>query len=233
MVARINTIAFQGVDVQPIDVQVQISNGLPAFTIVGYILLIVLFFMPMSAKASDNCPLFGSEYIPQDQKYDPENKILNRTLSFVLRIEKGDIGGTVRSLFLNFEAYDQENKKISTMRFGNAWSNGVSREIFSNYWGMYCTFGKDTESDCQDMKPNVGFDVIGINKDLSPADIRSTPDLLIFPGTYGALTYNSFQRPEDWDKYIKFFTTDRIYPDFRGYDFWVRKKCGSRVKEDN
>lgn len=35
MVARINTIAFQGVDVQPIDVQVQISNGLPAFTIVG------------------------------------------------------------------------------------------------------------------------------------------------------------------------------------------------------
>jgi magnesium chelatase family protein len=35
MVARINTIAFQGVEVQPIDVQVQISNGMPAFTIVG------------------------------------------------------------------------------------------------------------------------------------------------------------------------------------------------------
>lgn len=35
MVARIHTIAFQGVDVQSIDVQVQISNGLPAFTIVG------------------------------------------------------------------------------------------------------------------------------------------------------------------------------------------------------
>jgi magnesium chelatase family protein len=37
MLARINTIAFQGVDVQSIDVQVQISNGLPAFTIVEYI----------------------------------------------------------------------------------------------------------------------------------------------------------------------------------------------------
>jgi magnesium chelatase family protein len=35
MVATINTIAFQGVDVRPVDVQVQISNGLPAFTIVG------------------------------------------------------------------------------------------------------------------------------------------------------------------------------------------------------
>ncbi len=35
MVARINTIAFNGVDVQSVDVQVQISNGLPAFTIVG------------------------------------------------------------------------------------------------------------------------------------------------------------------------------------------------------
>ena len=37
MVAIINTIAFQGVSVQSVDVQVQISNGLPAFTIAGYI----------------------------------------------------------------------------------------------------------------------------------------------------------------------------------------------------
>lgn len=35
MTATINTVAFQGVDVRPVDVQVQISNGLPAFTIVG------------------------------------------------------------------------------------------------------------------------------------------------------------------------------------------------------
>ncbi len=35
MTAKINTIAFQGVDVRPVDVQVQISNGLPAFNIVG------------------------------------------------------------------------------------------------------------------------------------------------------------------------------------------------------
>ncbi|PZO88838.1 MAG: AAA family ATPase [Micavibrio aeruginosavorus] len=35
MVAKINTIAFHGVSVQSVDVQVQISNGLPAFTIVG------------------------------------------------------------------------------------------------------------------------------------------------------------------------------------------------------
>ncbi|MCB9990231.1 MAG: YifB family Mg chelatase-like AAA ATPase [Rhodospirillales bacterium] len=35
MVARVNTVAFQGVDVQNVDVQVQISNGMPAFTIVG------------------------------------------------------------------------------------------------------------------------------------------------------------------------------------------------------
>ncbi|MCE7886539.1 MAG: ATP-binding protein [Alphaproteobacteria bacterium PRO2] len=35
MVARVNTVSFQGIDVRPIDVQVQISSGLPAFTIVG------------------------------------------------------------------------------------------------------------------------------------------------------------------------------------------------------
>ncbi len=35
MVARVKTVAFQGIDVRPVDVQVQIASGLPAFTIVG------------------------------------------------------------------------------------------------------------------------------------------------------------------------------------------------------
>lgn len=35
MLAKIHTVALQGLQVTPIDVQVQISNGLPAFTIVG------------------------------------------------------------------------------------------------------------------------------------------------------------------------------------------------------
>jgi len=35
MVARITTAAFQGIDVQPVDVQVHIASGLPTFTIVG------------------------------------------------------------------------------------------------------------------------------------------------------------------------------------------------------
>ncbi|MGH1397686.1 MAG: YifB family Mg chelatase-like AAA ATPase [Alphaproteobacteria bacterium] len=35
MVARVNTVAFAGVETRPVDVQVQIANGLPAFTIVG------------------------------------------------------------------------------------------------------------------------------------------------------------------------------------------------------
>ena len=35
MVARINTVAFSGIEVLDVDVQVQISGGLPAFTVVG------------------------------------------------------------------------------------------------------------------------------------------------------------------------------------------------------
>ena len=35
MVARVNTVAFQGVEVVGVDVQVQMSPGLPAFTVVG------------------------------------------------------------------------------------------------------------------------------------------------------------------------------------------------------
>jgi magnesium chelatase family protein len=35
MVARVRTVAFQGIDVLPVDVEVQILNGLPAFAVVG------------------------------------------------------------------------------------------------------------------------------------------------------------------------------------------------------
>ena len=35
MLARINTIAFNGLEILDVDLQVQISSGLPAFTIVG------------------------------------------------------------------------------------------------------------------------------------------------------------------------------------------------------
>ena len=35
MVSKINTVAFQGIDVVDVDVQVQIASGLPSFTIVG------------------------------------------------------------------------------------------------------------------------------------------------------------------------------------------------------
>jgi magnesium chelatase family protein len=35
MIAKINTVAFQGMDVLPIEVEVHIASGLPAFTIVG------------------------------------------------------------------------------------------------------------------------------------------------------------------------------------------------------
>lgn len=35
MLSRITTVAFQGIQAAPVDVQVQIANGLPAFNIVG------------------------------------------------------------------------------------------------------------------------------------------------------------------------------------------------------
>lgn len=39
MVSKIRTVAFRGIDVLDIDVEVQIANGLPAFNIVEYIIL--------------------------------------------------------------------------------------------------------------------------------------------------------------------------------------------------
>ena len=33
MVQRVSTVAFEGIEVRPVDVQVQVAPGLPAFTI--------------------------------------------------------------------------------------------------------------------------------------------------------------------------------------------------------
>ena len=35
MLARVNTITFNGLEILDVDLQVQVSSGLPAFTIVG------------------------------------------------------------------------------------------------------------------------------------------------------------------------------------------------------
>ncbi|HAJ20482.1 MAG TPA: AAA family ATPase, partial [Rhodospirillaceae bacterium] len=35
MVAHVTTVAFQGIDTMPIDVQVQLTSGLPSFAVVG------------------------------------------------------------------------------------------------------------------------------------------------------------------------------------------------------
>ena len=34
MVQRVSTVAFEGIEVRPVDVQVQVAPGLPAFTLV-------------------------------------------------------------------------------------------------------------------------------------------------------------------------------------------------------
>ena len=188
----------------------------------------------LSSKANaGECLFNGAEYTPQnpviEKSFDKNINVINRTLSFVLRLEFDHSKKCIHSAgcnYLSFDAYDRTGQKVSTMRFGNEFSNGVSRESFSTYWGMYCTFGKDNESDCKDMKPFANFYPIGVSDKLEQSSIHEVPEILIFPGTFWELNYNSYQQPENWDKYIKFYTKDRIYPDFRGYDFWVRKKCG-------
>ena len=243
MVARIGTVAFHGVEVQAVDVEVSISNGLPNFTIVGSnypypligrtavkaLMVLVALFSIMSpaiaqTEQQDTCILFGSEYVPHPL-YKPRNG-----LNFILHITQARPGGMIRNIYLNFDAYT-DGKKVSTMRFSDAWSNGDSRQSFSTYWGQYANLD-DEKGEWKEFKPYADFYPIGVNEDGSPATIGDAPQTLIFPGSHWELRYNSFQSPEDWDKYIRFYTSERIYPDFRGIDFWVRKKCGTAADRE-
>jgi hypothetical protein len=194
-------------------------------------LLVLVLLLSVAAKGSfaddKNCPMSGAEYVPQHQAiadgYDRDKNLINKTLFFVLRIERVNRRVSSRGVFLNFDAYDKSGKRLSTMRFGDTWSNGLSRQSFSTYWGQYHEY---KDAGWKELKSAAAFYPIGVNKGYSQSTIEDAPYLLIFPGTLQELTYLSFNRPQNWDDYIRFYTKDRVYPDFRGYDFWVRRKCG-------
>lgn len=172
------------------------------------------------AMAEETCDFFNAVYEPaSDQK--PENN----DLKFKLRFEKGDEGKASRSRFILVEAYNQENVKVSSIRFGNTWSNGASREGFSTAFGMYCNYGKDDETDCADMKGYAGFTLAYENKDGSDKPIEGAPDII---GTAKVDLSRSKGHPEYWDEYIKFFTVERVYPDFEGIWEWELSECTNR-----
>lgn len=69
MVAHVNTVSFQGIEIRSVDVQVQLSNGLPCFNIVGYVsaiitllLFLTLFFVNSAFAMSCDIP-YGREAI--------------------------------------------------------------------------------------------------------------------------------------------------------------------------
>lgn len=188
------------------------------------------------------CGPWGAEYQPvqsptthmsKNERYDPAIHVANFELDFVLRIEKGDCENcSARSAFLYFDAYDRNGTKVSSMRLSNASSNGVSIESFSTEMGEFCNMmANDVEGDCLGVKPSIGFQVIGVGSDLSPKSIRTAADLLIFQNTYHELKRVAGTDQKEWEKYIRFYTDEKVFPDFSFRDFWVRKKCGSPVEE--
>ena len=204
-------------------------------------LVLTMLFVPLTSYADDvSCSLFGAEYVPQNQKieksFDKNHSLTNKTLRFVLRPEKGDMTGPDRSIFLYFDAYGPSGEKVSSMRLGNSSSNGIPITGFGSASGMFCTFGKNNETDCEELSRSFGFIPSYVNDDFSEGFLSSrvnAPKLIILQDTYHQLTYNSYNQEEDWDKYIKFYTEDRVYPDFRFYDFWIRTKCGKLNSKEN
>ena len=57
MLSRVNTVAFNGLEILDVDLQVQISPGLPAFTIVG---------LPDNGKRGHACRNLHLKFYVQD-----------------------------------------------------------------------------------------------------------------------------------------------------------------------
>ncbi|WP_425450173.1 hypothetical protein [Virgifigura deserti] len=66
MVARVKTVAFQGIEVLEVDVQVQVAAGVPAFTLVGLPDKAVGVLKLLHSATGTPWPTFTFERTPRD-----------------------------------------------------------------------------------------------------------------------------------------------------------------------
>jgi hypothetical protein len=200
-----------------------------------FFVVVVAFIAPLMVKASFAESLDKQKYIkspnaaiannlkcsPLHATYKPLFDRYLKDLDFTLTIAEGV--GTPGPFFI-FTAYDIKTKtKVSALRMGWVCSNGTGSCSINTEDGQYALEGRGDS-----FNPTMVLNVLAVNKDFTEAwplgKDDGVPPMLMFP-KIDAEFMKVKSHSEYWNKYIKFYTKDKILPDFSDIDAWILSEC--------
>ncbi len=184
--------------------------------------LIVFNVSVVNAETSSPCSLYDAKYKPHPSYNRDKGK-----LDFVMTVKKpeaGEGGGSIRSVFFYIDAFDAKtSEKVSSLRMGNSCSNGVVVCAINAEMGQFSPI-----NELKEVSSSIGFSVIALKKDFSEAryDGPEAPYAYVLPHTASAIhgTINGKSK-EHIPNYVRYYSEERVFPDFSGYDVWVLSSC--------
>lgn len=166
-----------------------------------------------------SCSIFDAEYVPST--IHPEDK-----LRFEMHIVKNEEYAPLdRGVFFQINAFEKASeKKVSTLRLASRCSQHSSQCDADAEMGQY----KNLE-DMEEIKTSLVFSYLAIDRSFKVYpdylwNNKFTPQAIIFPHDKYHFTRNEAFK-DDWDKYTKFYTEEKIFPDFTGKEIWVFSSC--------
>ncbi|MBL4576291.1 MAG: hypothetical protein JKY51_09390 [Opitutaceae bacterium] len=199
-----------------------------------YFILIFLGWVTLTSYGvqanTKTCSIYDAIYKPHPSYKSPNNIPHKKAdnIAFVMEVKRpkeGEKGGAFRSIFFHITALDKTTgKKVSTMRLADTCSNGVVRCSLNTHAGQF-----KLNALMEDLKSGFSFEPIALKKDFSPTRYNSkeAPYTFIFPNTASQFYYerNNVNLENDMNEFVRFYTDEKIFPDFGGYDIWIMNSC--------
>jgi hypothetical protein len=196
------------------------------FFIFALLTTVALVNMPPTAKANNiQCSPFRAIY-------KPSSSYKTRDLDFTLIISSHpEMSYASFGPYFTFTAYDKKTgKKVSSLRMARNCSNGTVVCGLDAEAGQFAE-----EKNYQTFESSPSFREIALSKNFEIMDDvdKEAAYSLILPYTEYQFKKNIIPHPQNWDRYIKFYTPEKIIPNFTGFDVWILSNCDVNEHYDN
>jgi hypothetical protein len=195
---------------------------------------------PFAGAQANGCSIYDAVYKPHPSQF-PDVPILKKpkALDFEMTVHRplqGEKGGSHRAIFFYIDAFDHNtSKKVSTLRMADVCSTGmVVCEINTNEGQFH------PNDRMKELRDGLAFAPIALTRDFGRVEYysRTAPYVFILPDTLRQLytflnkpNYRAAGKLRDFDtiagEFVRFYTQDKIFPDFSGNDVWVFDRCNS------
>lgn len=190
--------------------------------IIVFVFSLFLSFSSFASESDSSCSLYNAKYKPHPSYHEENGK-----LSFVMTVKKPESGegsGVLRRNFFYIDAHNNMNQeKVSSMRLGDSCSNGIVTCWIGAYEGQF-----GLRSDMKEFGSSINFKLIALDRDFFRVnhDSLMAPYIYILPDTASAIYYQIRGKSgENIEKFVQYYTEEKTFPDFSGYDVWVLNSC--------